>query len=252
MIIYIGIDDTDTLKTPGTGHLARTIAEDLSRDFHLHGVTRHQLLVDPRIPYTAQNSSAAILIESEDFPLDEIKQRVRKIMLANFNPGSDPGLCVASEIPPEIIEYGQRVQREVIQHQEARELAAAHQIYLEGLGGDENGVIGALAAVGLAALGDDGRYVMIGRVRELKGRLPISQLLDAGITSVCTLEGQNVTAGKVRAYKLRPARSGGQPVLFVEKKGKIWVERRPGGNRQPKIVKLLKKWPLLRPFFTVK
>jgi hypothetical protein len=249
MIIYIGIDDTDTLKTQGTGHLARVIAENLSQEFRFHGVTRHQLLVDPRIPYTAQNSSAAILIEGEDIHLDALKGRVREIMMANFNLGSDPWLCVAINIPQEIIDYGQRVQREVIPQQEARDLAKAHNIYLEGLGGDENGVIGALAAVGLAAQENDGRYVMIGSVRELKGRQPVSRLLAAGITSVLNLDGEPVTEGKVRAFKLRPARRGGQPVLFVEKKGKLWVERRPGGNREHKIVKRLKKFSFLKPLF---
>ena len=64
MMIYIGIDDTDNKTSRGTGHLARLIAADLAQDYRLLGVTRHQLLVDPRIPYPAKNSSAAIALEA--------------------------------------------------------------------------------------------------------------------------------------------------------------------------------------------
>ena len=45
------------------------------------------------------------------------------------------------------------------QARRAREIAATHGIHLEGLGGTEDGVIGALAAVGLMATHDDGRVI---------------------------------------------------------------------------------------------
>jgi hypothetical protein len=218
----IGIDDTDTAESRGTGYLARVIAASLARDFHLHGVTRHQLLVDERVPMTAKNSCAAILFEGDSYPLEEIAHFARKLMLDDFLPGSDPGLCVASMVPEEIISYGQRVQREFIYQDEPRELAAAHGLYLEGLGGTNGGIIGALAAVGLAAGGNDGRYVEIGSLRDLVGLQPVSAVLAAGICAVQTPEGQDVTNGLVMTDKMRPARRRAQPILLVQQQDRYW------------------------------
>ncbi len=222
-IVFIGIDDTDTLESPGTGHLARVVAGALSADYSVLGVTRHQLLRDPRVPYTKKNSSAAILVSSRD-GLDPpvLLDRVRTFMADQYQPGSDPGLCVASTVPLEISEFGRRAQREVLTQSEARAMAAVHQISLLGLGGDESGVIGALAAVGLAATGDDGRYVLVGRSRELSGLRAVSEVLEAGVDTVQTTDGRHVSNGLVRSDKLRPARRGGRPVVIVRWDGEYW------------------------------
>lgn len=223
MQYFIGIDDTDNLESRGTGHLAREMAKALSQDFRVHGVTRHQLLEDERVPKTAKNSCACIIFEGDPYPLEEIANYARKIMLDDFQPGSDPGLCVTSEVPSEVIAYGQRVQREFLTQKEPRELAAAHGIHLEGLGGDEDGVIGALAAVGLTALGNDGRYVLVGTIRDLEGLHPISDVLSTGIISVKTMDGISVTEGLVLTDKMRPARRNSQPILFVEQQNDHWL-----------------------------
>jgi tRNA(Ile2) C34 agmatinyltransferase TiaS len=222
-MIFIGLDDTDTLESRGTGHLAREIAAALAADYPVLGVTRHQLLVDPRVPCTKKNSSAAIALNvnggSDPAALVEC---IRALMLADYQPGSDPGLCVAAAVPATVVEFGRQVQRRLVTQGEARSLAAAHAIPLLGLGGDQGGVIGALAAVGLAASGEDGRYVLVGRSRELMGLQPVSALLAAGISAVRTLDGRPVTDGLVNADKLRPARRGGQPVAVVEWTGDYW------------------------------
>jgi tRNA(Ile2) C34 agmatinyltransferase TiaS len=223
MQYIIGIDDTDNAESRGTGHLARFMAEALAQDFQVHGVTRHQLLEDERVPMTAKNSCAGIIFDGDAYPLNEIAEFARKIMLDDFQPGSDPGLCIASGVPQAIIEYGQRVQREVIFQTLPRQLADAHSLHLKGLGGDEDGVIGALAAVGLAAHGSDGRYVLIGSIRELEGLQTVETVLNAGVTAICTLDGQIITEGLILSDKMRPARRNGQPVLFVERKDDHWM-----------------------------
>jgi len=223
MKYFIGLDDTDNLESRGTGHLARTLAQALAQDFRVHGVTRHQLLQDARVPMTAKNSCAGIIFEGDSFSLGEVALYACKVMLDDFQPGSDPGLCVASNMSAEIIAYGKRAQREFLHQGEARELAVAHDIFLEGLGGDEDGVIGALAAVGLAASGEDGRYVQLGSVRNLGGLLPIADVLAAGISSVLTLDGISVTDGLILTDKMRPARRNGGPVLFVERQDDHWL-----------------------------
>jgi tRNA(Ile2) C34 agmatinyltransferase TiaS len=222
-MIFIGLDDTDTLETRGTGHLARQIAAALAVDYTVLGVVRHQLLRDPRVPCTKNNSSAAILLDGDRAASSaELTERLRAMMLDDFRPGSDPGLCVASLVPEAVAEFGRRTQRELVTQDEARALAAAHSIPLLGLGGDEDGVIGALAAVGLAAGGQDGRYVLVGRLRDLAGLQPVSALLEAGIAAVQTLDGRPVTTGLVQTDKLRPARRNGRPIAVVEWAGDCW------------------------------
>ena len=223
MKYFIGLDDTDNLESRGTGHLARMMAEALAQDFRVHGVTRHQLLEDERVPMTAKNSCAGVIFEGDAYSLGEIALYARKVMLDDYQPDSDPGLCVAFHVPAEIVAYGGRAQREFLHQGEARELAAMHDIFLEGLGGNEDGVIGALAAVGLAASGDDGRYVQVGSIRDLEGLLPIADVLSAGITSVKTLNGEPVTEGLILTDKMRPARRNGQPILFVEQHDDYWL-----------------------------
>lgn len=223
-MIYIGLDDTDVLESRGTGRLAREIAHVLVQDGSLLGVTRHQLLLDPGVPYTKNNSSSALLLDdgvSDD--LDALLERVRDLVMQDYYPGSDPGVCVALDPPPAITAFGRRVQQTVVSQDEARALAEAHGIALLGLGGDEGGVIGALAAVGLAASGDDGRYVLVGRSRELQGELTVTEILGAGIVAVQTLDGQPVHDGLITVDRLRPARRNGRPVLVVEREGDRWL-----------------------------
>lgn len=223
-MLYIGLDDTDTLESRGTGHLARQIATALCASYPVRGVTRHQLLFDPRVPCTKKNSCAAIAITSNgDLDLDEIMEQVRTMMLADFQPGSDPGLCVTHEVPPDIAAFARRTQQELVTQADARSLAAAHGIRLQGLGGDEDGVIGALAAVGLAATGDDGRFVQVGRSRELVGLQPIETVLAAGIVAVRTLQGEPVTEGLIQTDKLRPACRGQEPIAIVEWNQDHWL-----------------------------
>lgn len=223
-MFFIGLDDTDNLESRGTGHLAREIAAALAADHPLLGVTRHQLLVDPRVPCTKNNSAAAIALDVDgDVDPVVLLDKVRALMLADFQPGSDPGLCVAYTVPAAVSEFGRRAQREVVTQDDARVMAAEYGLLLHGLGGDQGGVIGALAAVGLAATGEDGRYVLVGRSRDLTGLQPVSALLAAGIVAVQTLDGRPVTGGLVLTDKLRPPRRGGRPIAVVEWAGDHWL-----------------------------
>jgi tRNA(Ile2) C34 agmatinyltransferase TiaS len=224
-MIYIGLDDTDNHESRGTGRLAREIAGDLSNTYPVLGVTRHQLLVDPRIPYTSHNSSAAILIEAPvSLPLEVIFERVRLLMQADFISGSDPGLCVADENAARALTaFGQRAKQEIVTQAEARALAQATGVLLAGLGGTQDGVIGAVSAAGLAAGGQDGRYLLLGRSRDLIGLHPLEDVRALGMQDVRTRDGRPVQEGLVLADKLRPARRQGQPVLYVEWSGEHWL-----------------------------
>jgi len=216
-VIYIGIDDTDNADSRGTGHLARSIANQLAVTTPVFGVVRHQLLFDPRVPYTVHNSCASIIIETnKNENLFDLLEQVKATMLADFQPSSDPGLCVAQNIPETIENFGQKAKADLVTQVEARSLAAHSGILLEGLGGTQDGVIGALAAVGLSSSGSDGRYIMIGAIRDLQGEQPVEAILNAGLDDIQTITGESIKQGIVLANKLRPARRGHKAILFVE------------------------------------
>jgi tRNA(Ile2) C34 agmatinyltransferase TiaS len=216
-LIYIGIDDTDNKTSRGTGRLARTIAASLWKRFEVRGVTRHQFLVDPRVPYTSHNSSATIhLRDDATINLAGLADEVQAILMADFQEGSDPGLCVARTAAAEMIEFGRRAKVEVVSQAEARAIAGRCGCILRGLGGTQDGVIGALAGVGLAATGEDGRFILVGRSRELTGVQTVQAILDCGISQVRTTQGHILAEGLVQTNgKLRPAFRGHQPVLYV-------------------------------------
>lgn len=98
MRYLIGIDDTDNLDSHGTGHLARDLTNTLNAlDIaEVEGITRHQLLVDPRIRYTSHNSSACLTINAQPERLAALIDACRNYLLTHSAPGSDAGLCVAA------------------------------------------------------------------------------------------------------------------------------------------------------------
>ena len=218
-MIYIGIDDTDTLESRGTGRLARNIAAALSNKHQIFGVTRHQLFVHPDIPFTSHNSCAVIHAEAPPTAMEEIFCTTKKLMLEDFIEGSDPGLAIAttSQITPAAVAFGLDAKTIIVTQERAREVAKNSQIHFEGLGGTEGGVIGAIAGVGLASLKNDGRFLLKGKNRELSGVRSISEIINAGIDEVLTLQGKTVKEGKVQIPKnATPSFIQGKAVLFVE------------------------------------
>ena len=159
----------------------------------------------------------------EQVDLPGLFAQVRSIMLDDFQEGSDPGLCVALNVPESVIRFGQKAKADLVNQDEARMLAAQHGILLEGLGGTQDGVIGALAAVGLSGSGFDGRYIRVGTVRDLHGWQAVDAILAAGVDHVQTTAGELVLDGNILADKLRPARRGYKVVLFVEKHPEGWL-----------------------------
>ncbi|MGR9046941.1 MAG: TonB-dependent receptor domain-containing protein [Gammaproteobacteria bacterium] len=100
---------------------------------------------------------------------DELIAFCRDYLLSECAVGSDAGLCVAEAamVSTEIQQFGRRAKTEVFTQQQSRELAARHGFFPEGLTGDQGGVIGALAAVGLRAEGRDGRFIGLRGIRDL-------------------------------------------------------------------------------------
>jgi len=228
--IHVGIDDTDTLETPGTNQLARRLAGALPPGFAFVVALRHQLLFDRRVPYTSKNGCASLLVRADPGrPADELLPVLAREMRDWYVPGSDPGLCVAERVPEAVREFGRRAQRELVTQEEARAVARECGLYLEGFGGTEGGVIGALAGVGLLADGDDGRVVHRAGWQwpdDFAGLQPVAAVRARGVDEVREASsGRAVDAGLVDVGKhLRPSWRGRRVVLYVE-------PGEPGGGR---------------------
>lgn len=226
MHIIIGIDDTDNAESRGTGYNARQLARIIEKKNLgiTEGITRHQLFVHPSIPYTSQNSSAAIVVIANDFDL--IKDEARGHLLKIAPKGCDIGLCLAriEKINSHIVSWGQRAKKEVLSKREAIPIAQNAKVYLEGLTGTHDGIIGALAAAGLRASENDGRFIWLKKQKELRdltpGIITIHELISiTGIDVVETLDGLSVqTKEKILIGDwVRPVLKNNQVILLAEK-----------------------------------
>jgi len=236
--------------------------------------------VHPDIPYTSHNSSNCVGVELPDEDPDPLFHWACGFVAERSAQGADPGVCLAradalgchAQVPawacgvdgtlnppygglkrgtpvPPVVEFGQRAQREVLKMAEAERVAQTVGCRLAGLAGTRGGMIGALAAVGLRAGGNDGRFTTLGRVRDLPGRARVQDILNAGVERVqcngpavprlacpavpspgCTVgradrgtppmpaAGQPRAEDWVETYGwARPRLVGGQAVLWVER-----------------------------------
>jgi hypothetical protein len=225
--LVVGIDDTDMPGTPGTGHLARLISEELSSGGHLPGVTRHQLYEGPGVPKTHRNSAAAVGLSTVLSP-EEILERTAVIVLREHAPGSDPGVAVVAGKPPfGALEFARRAQAGLVTQREAVGVAAQAGLLVTGLAGTEDGVIGAVAAAALRADGNDGRYVGLSGIRGLTGTMTVTEILDrTGIAAVVDVDTGEPVGGDGRLDTgdwVRPRLTGGRPVLMARRHGGAWV-----------------------------
>ena len=225
MRYLIGIDDTDNPDSRGTGFRARQLGARLA-DAGLgvtRGITRHQLLVHPDIPYTSHNSSACLDVDLTGGELGTLAGFCRDYLAAESAPGSDAGLCIAAfdGVAETVVEFGRSAKQVVLTREGARELAVRAGLHLEGVTGDHMGMIGALSAVGLRRSGHDGRFIWLKGVRELSGTATAAQLVEStGIDAVETVDGGPIPKeAEVRVDPWpRPVLLRGRAVLLAQKK----------------------------------
>lgn len=198
MRILLGIDDTDNLESRGTGWRARQLSGEIETAAlgELKGITRHQLFFDRRIPYTSHNSSACLELISGN--LAGLTALARDFLLRESADGSDAGLAIATfdQADEEVVNWGLRAKKEILTQKEAVEIALRKNIYLEGLTGTKDGIIGSLAAIGLRKYGTDGRYIGVGgrEIRELKNIYTVKQLFEEiKIDAVTDVNGVNIS-----------------------------------------------------------
>jgi tRNA(Ile2) C34 agmatinyltransferase TiaS len=230
MKILLGFDDTDVLGAAiGTGRLVRMYEKKLPPTTRLWGVLRHQLLLDERIPYTSHNSPACAVVEVEDAA---VMPRLIELAIEHLaelaSPGSDPGLCVAREDADldGAIGFGLSCTQSIQTQEEAKAVAARAGIHLSGHGGTNDGIIGALAAVGLTAQGWSGRFIEFINMRELPDPVRAGDLLQKGIQPVSMDRDASVVPPEAMIATngwISPRLWAGRPVLPITLKDGLWI-----------------------------
>jgi hypothetical protein len=105
-------------------------------------------------------------------------------------------------------------------------LQAASRVHLSGHGGTNDGIIGAVAAVGLTAYGWGGRFIEFGRLRDFDKEVYVSDIERTGIRVVSIDRDAQIPAPEdlvMTGGWLRPRLWGGRPILPVTKNHDHWV-----------------------------
>lgn len=164
MRYFLCIDDTDNLETKGTGWLTERACDGM-KELGLgafSAISRHQLFVHEDVPYTSHNSSMCVEVMECTDP-DAVIRYMQDFLEQNGAPGSDPGLCMvpetlSGEARERLISFGNDAKCTVLNKGLAYGLAGELGVHLSEHGGTGDGVVGALAGVGLRMGGEDGRY----------------------------------------------------------------------------------------------
>ena len=230
MDLLICIDDTDNIDSKGTGEIADEISKLIADRFGVQCgfVSRHQLLVHEDIPYTSHNSSMCFPCNVDERHYDDLLGACFEHLSAESASGSDPGLAVADiqNVNNEILKFfGIDAKRRVLTKDEAYNTALHTGVYLVEAGGTGQGVIGALAGIGLRLWGNDG---------ELKGRFSeflqdetytVRDLKEPGTIHEVRDETGRVLPDEESVYiiwKAKPSLLSGRSTLLVKRHNDGW------------------------------
>lgn len=228
MRYYLCIDDTDNLETKGTGWLAEQVCTEmaelgLGRFSH---ISRHQLYVHEDVPYTSHNSSMCVTVTDCASPQAVIDHVIR-FLEEKAAPGSDPGLCLVDasmngDRRKKLIRFGEDAKCTVLNKGLAYALAEELGVHLSEHGGTGDGVVGALAGVGLRMMGNDGRYRgwhHLGPEGELMAAGEVARLCEAD--HVEDVDGNTVPADAMVLLRerIKRIRRNGVAVVLAQAEG---------------------------------
>ncbi len=228
MRAIVCIDDTDRANTkPGTGGLAALLKGRIEDQGWGQSdmIVRHQLFVHPDIPYTSHNSAMSFGVEvADEENVARIVTFAGSFLARESAEGSDPGLCVVClhrlKEPQRLVAFGRRAKVEVLAKEHAYQLAEESDIHLSEHGGTGQGVIGALAGVGLRLSGNDGRVRGKHAITAPENAASVEEILrQTRIDLVQTLDGEvlNGRALVKLGEKVKSVYLDGRSVLLVRR-----------------------------------
>jgi len=218
----ICIDDTDNEESIGTGKLARWLGAHLVERRLIEdafSVTRHQLLVHPDIPYTSHNSSACIEASSEE-ESGVLLHAASDYLKQHWNEGANPGLCVvrADAVSSVLVEIARAAKREVLRLDEFDDAIRGMGLAVWSSGETGQGRIGACSGAALRSTRNDGRFIGLRGIRDLKGRVTVREICAGSGVEEVRLEGSGALGGDVSIETrdwVRPSLINGRAVFVV-------------------------------------
>jgi len=232
MNYVVCVDDTDMPGTKGTGWLVQEMCEHLAiaHNAACYPISRHQLFVHEEVPYTSHNSAMCFEMELEE-DIDPVIHWAASFLEKRAEKGADPGLCVARQDDrledEQLIAFGKCAKGAILTKTEAYALARKTGIHLSEHGGTGDGIIGAVAGVGLRLAGSDGRYRGWFHVGKKDESIGVDKLCSYPfIDCVCTRSGRKLPPGdtiQIGSDKLKTIRMNYQQVVMV-------TENKPSPN----------------------
>ncbi|MFP3853001.1 MAG: hypothetical protein ACLFWD_01770 [Anaerolineales bacterium] len=223
MDYLLGLDDTDDHSSRGTGYRARQLGRWLQFQglARVNSITRHQLSAAEGIPKTSKNSAACLHLWLNIGDMDRLQSCLIKFLSMVAAPTAQPGVCLApaGSVAITVQRFGRICKEGVVELTEAIKRAEAASMWLATTDDLGSGRIGAMAAVGLRASGEDGRYIWLPELRSLKGVTSVMELSSqCGIDVVCSPDGaQAAPMDRIRLNSwIRPLLRAGQPRVLVE------------------------------------
>jgi hypothetical protein len=225
MNYMVCIDDTDMPGTRGTGWLVEDLCRILAAEklAVTTAISRHQLYVHNDIPYTSHNSAMGFEITLVQGTIDPVMALFREFLETRTEKGSDPGLCVAqisdSLDVDSLVAFGKAAKNQVLSKTDAYVLAGKTGVHLSEHGGTGQGVVGALAGIGLRLSGNDGRYrgwYHLGRPGDIVSVQTLCEY--AFVDALITCDGHDLpldTHVMVGSEKTKTVRMGHRQVIVV-------------------------------------
>jgi hypothetical protein len=224
MRFLIGIDDTDSPENSSTGELSIRLGKRLEEQGlgKFEAVTRHQLLRSPQVPCTSDNGAICLSFEADVNRRSELEMACRSFILREYTRGADTGFALASwnQLTAEVFTWAKLAKTRLLTRQDALQVARSAKIAIAGIAGSGNGVIGALAAVGLRFRGEDGRFLWLPNLSAMNGVHTYTELMDEiPFDSIETLKGKSPRPEEkiaLVAGGITPVLREGRCVLLVE------------------------------------
>ncbi len=234
------IDDTDELGGEiSTGSLAQEIALEISSFAQVSFITRHQLLLDPRINYTSHNSSMCLVAKISKEQKQKVLDITLELLTNKCAKSAEPGIAAVFKDDIKdtkgLINFGKNAKNMLLTTKQAFEIAMAQNVFLKALTPNANGVIGALAGIGLRLSGSDGK--IRGKFELEKSNLSVRELLDLNFIEAVADENFKPLSPDERVNLI-----GALKPIFWDHKATLLVQKDKNGKFRNLNIKVLREF----------
>lgn len=234
------IDDTDELgREISTGSLAQEIALEISSFAKVSFITRHQLLLDPRINYTSHNSSMCLVAKISKEQKQKVLDIALELLTNKCAKSAEPGIAAVFKDDikdtKELINFGKNAKNMLLTTKQAFETAREQNVFLKALSPNANGVIGALAGIGLRLSGGDGK--IRGKFELKESNLSVRELLNLNFIEAVADENFKPLSPDERVNLI-----GALKPIFWDHKATLLVQKDKNGKFRNLSIKELREF----------